>query len=176
MCHANKVGKFSQKFCRMSSELCVRSMQAVSGRRHMGGQCLSQTTIGRRCPSCLATHHLLSQPFISILCHHSAKNFASTLISTLPQESGRLQYFGFSSMDCGIVIRDIGTRDSGGWTCRVSATVAGKHQVSADIVRLFVGNNLSLSKATVSTNYQKHASSVYRQHSDDATLQTGRAQ
>ena len=42
-------------------------------------------------------------------------------------------------MDCGIVIRDIGTRDSGGWTCRVSATVAGKHQVSADIVRLFVG-------------------------------------
>jgi len=54
------------------------------------------------------------------------------------EESGRLQYFGFSSMDCGIVIRDIGTRDSGGWTCRVSATVAGKHQVSADIVRLFV--------------------------------------
>ena len=127
----------------MSSELCVRSMRAVSGRRHMGGQCLSQTTTGRRCPSCLPTHlllsNLLSQPFISILCRLDISPF--TPISTLPQESGRLQYFGFSSMDCGIVIRDIGTRDSGGWTCRVSATVAGKHQVSADIVRLFVGNN-----------------------------------
>ena len=108
------------------------------------------------------TYHLLStllsQPVIST--DHSAKSNA------VPQESGRLQYFGFSSMDCGIVIRDIGTRDSGGWTCRVSATVAGKHQVSADIVRLFVGNNLSsslsLSKATVSANYQKHSSSVYR--------------
>ena len=54
-------------------------------------------------------------------------------------ESGRLQYFGFSDMDCGIVIKDIGVRDSGGWTCRVAARVAGKQQVSADIVRLFVG-------------------------------------
>ena len=54
-------------------------------------------------------------------------------------ESGRLQYFGFSDMDCGIVIKDIGVRDSGGWTCRVSARVAGKQQISADIVRLFVG-------------------------------------
>jgi len=53
-------------------------------------------------------------------------------------ESGRLQYFGFSDMDCGIVIRDIGPRDSGGWTCRVSANIAGKEQISADIVRLFV--------------------------------------
>jgi len=53
-------------------------------------------------------------------------------------ESGRLQYFGFSDMDCGIVIKDIGPRDSGGWTCRVSAIVAGKDQLSADIVRLFV--------------------------------------
>ena len=54
-------------------------------------------------------------------------------------ESGRLQYFGFSDMDCGIVIKDIGVRDSGGWTCRVTARVAGKPQISADIVRLFVG-------------------------------------
>lgn len=53
-------------------------------------------------------------------------------------ESGRLQYFGFSDMDCGIVIKDIGPRDSGGWTCRVSANIAGKEQISADIVRLFV--------------------------------------
>ena len=118
----------------------------MSGRRHMGGQCLSQTTIGRRCPSCLTTHHLVSFPNYSspscgISTDHSSKY---TLALTLPQESGRLQYFGFSSMDCGIVIRDIGTRDSGGWTCRVSATVAGKHQVSADIVRLFVGNTQSL--------------------------------
>ena len=43
-------------------------------------------------------------------------------------------------MDCGIVIKDIGVRDSGGWTCRVTARVAGKPQVSADIVRLFVGD------------------------------------
>ena len=73
--------------------------------------------------------------------HHLICISSTALIILLPltQESGRLQYFGFSSMDCGIVIRDIGTRDSGGWTCRVSATVAGKHQVSADIVRLFVG-------------------------------------
>lgn len=53
----------------MSSELCVRSMRAVSGRRHMGGQSLSQTTIGRRWLPCQTTHHLLSQPFISILFH-----------------------------------------------------------------------------------------------------------
>ena len=59
--------------------------------------------------------------------------------NTRQAESGRLQYFGFSDMDCGIVIKDIGVRDSGGWTCRVSARVAGKPQVSADIVRLFVG-------------------------------------
>ena len=57
-------------------------------------------------------------------------------------ESGRLQYFGFSDMDCGIVIKDIGVRDSGGWTCRVSASVAGRVQTSADIVRLFVGKNM----------------------------------
>ena len=57
-------------------------------------------------------------------------------------ESGRLQYFGFSDMDCGIVIKDIGVRDSGGWTCRVSASVAGRLQTSADIVRLFVGKNM----------------------------------
>ena len=56
-------------------------------------------------------------------------------------ESGRLQYFGFSDMDCGIVIKDIGPRDSGGWTCRVSANIAGKEQISADIVRLFVGKH-----------------------------------
>ena len=74
--------------------------------------------------------------------HQSSQQITlPSLTLTVLQESGRLQYFGFSSMDCGIVIRDIGTRDSGGWTCRVSATVAGKHQVSADIVRLFVGNN-----------------------------------
>ena len=59
--------------------------------------------------------------------------------STKEAESGRLQYFGFSDMDCGIVIKDIGVRDSGGWTCRVTAQVAGRDQVSADIVRLFVG-------------------------------------
>ena len=61
---------------------------------------------------------------------------------TSSAESGRLQYFGFSDMDCGIVIKDIGVRDSGGWTCRVSARVAGKQQTSADIVRLFVGKNI----------------------------------
>ena len=54
-------------------------------------------------------------------------------------EQGRLQYFGFSLMDCGIVIRGLRSRDSGGWTCRVSATVAGKTHNSSDIVRLFVG-------------------------------------
>ena len=112
----------------MLNQLCVRSMQVVSGRRRMGGRFLSQTTIARRCLSCNPSHHLI--------CISST---ALILLLPLTQESGRLQYFGFSSMDCGIVIRDIGTRDSGGWTCRVSATVAGKHQVSADIVRLFVG-------------------------------------
>ena len=35
----------------------------------------------------------------------------------------------------------VNPRDSGGWTCRVTATVAGKSQVSADIVRLFVGKS-----------------------------------
>ena len=117
---------FSDKL--MLNQLCVRSMQVVSGRRRMGGRFLSQTTIGRRCLSCNPSHHLI--------CISST---ALIILLPLTQESGRLQYFGFSSMDCGIVIRDIGTRDSGGWTCRVSATVAGKHQVSADIVRLFVG-------------------------------------
>ena len=114
----------------MLNQLCFRSMQVVSGRRRMGGRFLSQTTIGRRCLSC--------KPLPSSYMHliNSAYHHISL---PLIQESGRLQYFGFSSMDCGIVIRDIGTRDSGGWTCRVSATVAGKHQVSADIVRLFVG-------------------------------------
>ena len=53
-------------------------------------------------------------------------------------ESGRLQYFGFSEMDCGIVIRNIGPRDSGGWTCRLSTFFDGKEQISADIVWLFV--------------------------------------
>ena len=121
---------FSDKL--MLNQLCVRSMQVVSGRRRMGGRFLSQTTIGRRCLSCNPSHHLI--------CSSST---ALILLLPLTQESGRLQYFGFSSMDCGIVIRDIGTRDSGGWTCRVSATVAGKHQVSADIVRLFVGETFS---------------------------------
>ena len=41
-------------------------------------------------------------------------------------------------MDCGIVIRNIGPRDSGGWTCRLSTFFDGKEQISADIVRLFV--------------------------------------
>ena len=99
--------------------------------------------------SCLTTHHLVSfhshplpdQQIKSNFSHNSIYLMFHHSTITLPQESGRLQYFGFSSMDCGIVIRDIGTRDSGGWTCRVSATVAGKHQVSADIVRLFVGEN-----------------------------------
>ena len=111
---------------------------------------------------CLTTHLTISPshhvspptilyPFTAILCQINRSSLTFLIIRfmscsttprrTLPQESGRLQYFGFSSMDCGIVIRDIGTRDSGGWTCRVSATVAGKHQVSADIVRLFVGEN-----------------------------------
>ena len=100
VCHANKVGKFSQKFCRMSSdsELCVRSMRAVSGRRHMGGQCLSQTTIGRRCPPCLTTHHLvsalLSQPFISILCH---LNRSSLFSLTIPLFSQHFQDSNFFS-------------------------------------------------------------------------------
>ena len=35
----------------------------------------------------------------------------------------------------------VSPRDNGGWTCRVTATVAGKTQVSADIVRLFVGKS-----------------------------------
>ena len=151
---ANKVQKDSLK----SFQLCVRSMRAVSGKRHMGGQSLSQTAIGRRwslvLPPISPSHHVLPPtilyPFTTILCQI---NRSSPTFLIIPfkchvpplhhklQESGRLQYFGFSSMDCGIVIRDIGTRDSGGWTCRVSATVAGKHQVSADIVRLFVGEN-----------------------------------
>ena len=94
----------------------------------------------------------------TIFCLPSFPNQSSQQITlpsltlTVLQESGRLQYFGFSSMDCGIVIRDIGTRDSGGWTCRVSATVAGKHQVSADIVRLFVGNNNHSSKSFLLVN------------------------
>ena len=82
----------------------------------------------------------ISEIFFDLFCLEFMTLILSLRCITLSQESGRLQYFGFSSMDCGIVIRDIGTRDSGGWTCRVSATVAGKHQVSADIVRLFVGN------------------------------------
>ena len=95
----------------------------------------------------------------TIFCLPSFPNQSSQQITlpsltlTVLQESGRLQYFGFSSMDCGIVIRDIGTRDSGGWTCRVSATVAGKHQVSADIVRLFVGNNNHSSKSCLLVNW-----------------------
>ena len=155
VCHANKVQKDSPK----SFQLCVRSMRAVSGKRHMGGQSLSQTAIGRRwshvLPPISPSHHVLPPtilyPFTTILCQINRSSLTFLIIRfmscsttprrTLPQESGRLQYFGFSSMDCGIVIRDIGTRDSGGWTCRVSATGAGKHQVSADIVRLFVGEN-----------------------------------
>ena len=42
--------------------------------------------------------------------------------------------------DCeSYVCQGVSPRDNGGWTCRVTATVAGKTQVSADIVRLFVG-------------------------------------
>jgi hypothetical protein len=37
------------------------------------------------------------------------------------------------------MLQGVNPRDSGGWTCRVTATVAGQTQVSADIVRLFVG-------------------------------------
>ncbi len=38
-----------------------------------------------------------------------------------------------------VMLQGVNPRDSGGWTCRVTATVAGQTQVSADIVRLFVG-------------------------------------
>jgi hypothetical protein len=40
------------------------------------------------------------------------------------------------------MVQGVNPRDSGGWTCRVTATVAGQTQVSADIVRLFVGEFL----------------------------------
>ena len=38
-----------------------------------------------------------------------------------------------------VAIQGVNPGDSGGWTCRVSATVAGDNQISTDIVRLFVG-------------------------------------
>ena len=56
-------------------------------------------------------------------------------------EKGRIAYFGFADTDCGIIVRNVQSKDNGGWQCQLHSRNGGIFQNATDTVSLFAGKN-----------------------------------
>ena len=59
-------------------------------------------------------------------------------------EKGRIAYFGFADTDCGIIVRNVQSKDNGGWQCQLHSRNGGIFQNATDTVSLFAGKNIHI--------------------------------